>query len=291
MLVRVPASTANLGTGFDCVGIALGLYDEIEVATRQAGLEIRVVGEGAGRVPLDESHLIVRSIRAGLAEWGGELPGLVLECRNVIPHSRGLGSSAAAIVAGLAIAWELAHPGTQLDRVEVFRLANLAEGHPDNAGAAVLGGGLLAWEEDGQLRWMELPIAPSLAFRAFVPAFETPTAGARKVLPDLVPRSDAVHQATRSALLAAALSGRKDLLLPATDDRLHQWYRRELMSESYALLTKLRESGVAATISGAGPTVLAVGEEAELAALGDQAGFTSLDLPVGQGVQIVGASQ
>lgn len=286
MLIRVPASTANLGSGFDCVGLALDLYDEVELEVAPGGLEIVVEGEGRDSVPLDSSHLVVRSIRLGLDAWAAQLPGLRLRCRNAIPHSRGLGSSAAAIVAGLAAAWRIAFPDRELDRGELLRLANLAEGHPDNAGAAVYGGGLLAWTRQDEVGLVPLAIDAGLRFRAYIPAFETPTAGARKVLPSEVARVDAVWQATRSAMLPLALAGRSDLLLEATGDRLHQDYRRELMPASYELLVRLRHAGVPAVISGAGPTVLAIGTAEQLVPAVAANGFDCLELAVAPGVSV-----
>lgn len=284
MRVRVAASSANLGSGFDCVGLALGLYDELEVELAD-GLTVEVVGEGAGQVPLDESHLVVRSIRQGLDAWGVPMPGLWLRTRNAIPHSRGLGSSAAAIVGGLAAAWGIAFPGEQIDRAELLRLSNIAEGHPDNAGASVYGGALLAWPTAEGADMVPLALHPDVRFRVFVPDFETPTAGARKVLPDAVPRQDAVVQASRSALLMHALTAAPEHLLAATEDRLHQDYRAELMRPSYDLMRRLRAAGVPAVISGAGPTVLALGTSDQLAPAVAE-GFVVRDLPVGDGVTL-----
>ncbi|MDO4785101.1 MAG: homoserine kinase [Propionibacteriaceae bacterium] len=286
MLVRVAASSANLGSGFDCVGLALGLYDELEAKVTDAGLSIEVAGEGAGDVPTDGRHLVVRSIRQGLDAWGVPMPGLRLRTRNAIPHSRGLGSSAAAIVGGLALAWGIAFPDRPLDRAEVFRLSNLAEGHPDNAGASVYGGALLGWPEGDDARHVPLQLHPDLRMLVYVPDFETPTAGARRVLPDLVPRQDAVVQACRSALLMHALTTAPELLLRATEDRLHQDYRADLMRPSHDLMLRLRGQGVPATISGAGPTVLAIGTAEQLEPAVEHPGFALWRLGLGEGVQL-----
>lgn len=286
MLVRVAASSANLGSGFDCVGVALGLYDELEAEVVDSGLIVEVSGEGAEQVPLDDTHLVVRSIRQGLKAWGEPMPGLRLRTRNAIPHSRGLGSSAAAIVGGLAIAWGIAKGARPLDRAELLRLSNQAEGHPDNAGASVYGGALLAWSVGEGTSHISLPLHPRLRFRVWVPDYETPTADARKVLPDLVPRHDAVHQAARSALLMHALTDAPEHLLSATEDRLHQDYRAKLMKPSHDLVSRLRTLGVPATISGAGPCVLAVGTPEQLDAGVDADGFEVLDLTVGEGVSL-----
>ncbi len=289
--VRVPATTANVGSGFDCIGIAMDCYDELdlEVSDDPDVLRVEVHGEGSGQVPLDERHLVVAAIRTGLAEWGGRSTGMVLRCRNRIPHSRGLGSSASAIVAGLAFAWGLTHPGVGLDRDELTRVSSRMEGHPDNAGAAVWGGGVLGWFRGEDVGLVRLDLHEDLSIRVWVPGFEVATAGARSVLPDVVPRLDAVEQAIRAALLPLALERRPDLLLDATGDRLHQSYRARLMPPSWDLVRELRSVGVPATISGAGPTVFAIGSETQLAP-GDEVaceGFQRSVLGVGEGVTLV----
>ncbi len=291
--VHVPATTANLGSGFDCVGMALDFHDELELeVTRDPGvLDVVVVGEGAGAVPLEESHLVVSSLLAGLREWGGERPGMRLRCINRIPHSRGLGSSASAIVAGLAFAWGISHPGEELDRVELTRVSSAIEGHPDNAGAAVWGGAILGWFEGDGVQLVRLDVPAAIGTRVWVPRFEVKTAGARSVLPDVVPRKDAVAQAIAAAALPLALERRHDLLLAATADRLHQSYRAGLMESSWALMTELRSAGVPAAISGAGPTVFAVGTVEQLAP-GDAVpcdGFERHELPLGPGVELTGS--
>lgn len=288
--VRVPGTTANVGSGFDCVGIALGIFDELELELLEgeATASVVVEGEGSGQVPLDDSHLVLRSLDAGLEEWGGQRPGMRLHCTNRIPHSRGLGSSASAIVAGLALAWGIARPGQELDRAELTRLSSRIEGHPDNAGAAVWGGAILGWFEGDDVALVRLEVLPEIGTRVWVPAFEVGTAGARSVLPDAVPRHDAVAQAIASAALPLALERRPDLLLAATRDRLHQSYRAELMQPSYDLVLELRDVGVPAAISGAGPTVFAVGTPEQLAA-GDALvteGFTRHAPEIGTGVEL-----
>lgn len=287
--VRVPATSANLGPGFDCMGLALDWYDELGARTTDAGLDFELSGEGADQVPRDEGHLVVATLRQGLADLGESADGLVFSAHNTIPHSRGLGSSAAAIVGGLALAWALARPGTELDRDWLDRLSSVAEGHPDNAVAAVRGGAVLAWMTGDQVDVVQLPLASGVRAIAYVPTFEVPTKGARQVLPDLVPRLDAVRQATRSALLVHALVHEPAHLLEATDDLLHQPYRAELMRPSADLVAALRASGVPAVISGAGPTVLAIGTDAQLApAAGvEHAGFAAHPLAVGRGVELL----
>ncbi|MDO5091994.1 MAG: homoserine kinase [Propionibacteriaceae bacterium] len=288
--VRVPATTANLGSGFDCVGLAVDWYDELTLEVGEpAGLGIHVTGEGAHQVPRDESHLVIAALLHTLREWGVAAPeGMKLTAQNTIPHSRGLGSSAAAIAAGCAFAHGIAFPGRELDRVEITRIASLLEGHPDNAGAAVWGGAILAWLEDHRVELVRLQLTPGLRCLAYVPDLEVRTSGARAVLPQVVPRSDAVSQAIRAAALPIALEQRPELLLAATADRIHQFYRAELMPSSWQLMESLRAQGVAATISGAGPTVFAVGTTEQLAAANavTHEGFRCCDLGIGEGTTL-----
>ena len=290
LMVRVPATTANVGSGFDCIGIALDLHDELEldILDDPADLSVEVEGEGTGQVPTDATHLVVASLLSALDTWGVERPGLALRCRNRIPHSRGLGSSAAAIVAGLALAWGVAHPGEPLDLPELTTLASRLEGHPDNAGAAVWGGAILAWFADDTVRLIELDVPTALSTRVWIPEFEVPTAQARSVLPTQVPRADAVAQAIASAALPLAIERRHDLLLKATADRLHQDYRADLMRPSWDLMTRLRGLGVPAAISGAGPAVFAIGTAEQVAAADGcpHQGFLRLDLAIGPGVHL-----
>ncbi|TCN38357.1 homoserine kinase [Kribbella sp. VKM Ac-2500] len=255
--VRVPATSANLGPGFDAFGLALTLYDELTVTPGGSGVTVEVVGPGEGEVALDESHLVVRAIRAGLESLGAAVPGFTLRCENRIPHGRGLGSSSAAIVGGLAAAYGLT--GTPLDRDQVVSLAHQLEGHPDNVAASVLGGFTIAWTEGDAGRAVRLEPVEGLTAVAYVPQTRVLTKAARGLLPDVVPHGDAAANAGKSALLVAALTNRPDLLMTATEGRLHQEYREPAMPESLALVQKLRGSGLPAVISGAGPTVLVLG--------------------------------
>ena len=252
--VRTPASSANLGPGFDALGLALTLYDEITAQTTSAGLEIEVVGEGCDSVPKDEQHLVVRAMHVAFDALGQRPPGLHLSCTNAIPHGRGLGSSAAAIVAGIALARALTE-GAELDDAAAFQLAADLEGHPDNVAAAMFGGLTIAWLDGGTAHAERLE--SNVEVTVFVPPEAVSTERARGLLPAEVPHADAAANAGRAALLVRALSGAPHLLLPATEDRLHQSCRAGAMPESYQLMTSLREAGVPATISGAGPTVLA----------------------------------
>jgi homoserine kinase len=254
--VRVPATSANLGPGFDALGLALALHDELTARIAGAGLSIDVQGEGGELVARDESHLVVRAMRRTFAILDGEPAGLALECRNRIPHSRGLGSSAAAIVAGILLARGLVTDGAdRLPDGEVLGLASDIEGHPDNVAACLLGGLTVAWVRN-TARAVRRDLDPAITPVALVPPFTTSTELARGLLPATVSHADAAFAAGRSALLVAALTGTPHALLDATEDRLHQAYRAPAMPDSANLVGELRSAGHAAVISGAGPTVL-----------------------------------
>ncbi len=254
--VRTPASSANLGPGFDALGLALTMYDEVTAEVAPSGLEINVTGEGSDSVPQDETHLVVRAMYAAFDALGDRPTGLRLRCNNAIPHGRGLGSSAAAIAAGISLANALID-GSAPDAAAMYQLAADLEGHPDNVAAALFGGLTIAWL-DGASAQVER-LASHLEVTVFVPPHSVSTERARGLLPEQVPHADAAANAGRAALLVRALTGAPDLLLAATEDRIHQKYRASAMPESYELMTALRQTGVAATISGAGPTVLAFG--------------------------------
>jgi homoserine kinase len=256
--VTVPATSANLGPGFDALGLALSMRDELRASVAPDGLEVTVEGAGADDVPRDEGHLVVRAMRVAFAAMDASPPGLVLHCANVIPHSRGLGSSSAAIVAGLALARGLVAGGSLvLDDDALFGLAAELEGHPDNVAPALFGGFTISGREDGQFFTVGSPVDPRVTTVVFVPPTPVATAIARGLLPDVVPHAEAAANSGRTALLVAALGGRPELLLPATRDHLHQSYRAPAMPESLALVDSLRADGVPAVVSGAGPTVLA----------------------------------
>jgi homoserine kinase len=254
--VRVPATSANLGPAFDCAGLALSRYDVLDFAVLPAGLEVSVSGIGAGELPTDESHLVVRAFRAACAQLGWAPPGLRVVADNGIPQGRGMGSSAAAVVAGVVGAWALCPDVDGVDEVAVLRLTSELEGHPDNVAPCLLGGATLSWtttEGVGAARvGMRAEITPVL----FVPADTLSTHVARGLLPDVVPHADAAYNAARSALLVHALSTDPALLLEATGDRLHQRQRAAAMPESIDLVDRLRAAGHAAVVSGAGPSVL-----------------------------------
>ena len=256
--VTVPATSANLGPGFDCLGLALALRDQIEAEVASEGLLVEVEGAGDGEVPLDERHLVVRAMRAGFDLLGGQPPGLRLRCRNLVPHARGLGSSAAAVVGGLVLARALVVASeSAADDQALLALATRLEGHPDNV-AAALHGGLVISGVDGDTPFaVRAPVAAGLGTVVFLPPEPLATETARGLLPDRVPHADAALAASRAALLVLALAGRPDQLLRATHDVLHQPYRRAAMPETLGLVDALRADGVAAVVSGAGPSVLA----------------------------------
>ena len=263
--VSVPATSANLGPGFDSLGLALGLRDVLTAEALPDGLIVEVEGEGAATLALDETHLVVRSMWAAFAAMQATPPGIRLRCRNAIPHARGLGSSSAAIVGGIALARALVAGGTLLlDDDAAFRLAAGVEGHPDNVAPAWYGGLVISGREAD---WYAVPAAvdPRVDVVVFVPPDPLSTELARGLLPAEVPHADAAADAGRTALLVAALGGKPEHLLRATRDFLHQEYRRPAMPESLALVDELRADGVAAIVSGAGPTVLAFSSGVESA--------------------------
>jgi homoserine kinase len=264
--VQVAATSANLGPGFDSLGLALGLWDVIEARFVQgAEVVVEVIGEGAGRVPTDAGNLVAEVVRTGLATFDetGDLAtrGLFVRCRNTIPHSRGLGSSAAAIVGGLTVAARLAGVAEGLTTSQLVALGTRLEGHPDNVAAGVLGGATIAWMEHADAgpvgRATRFDVHPDVAPVVIIPPQQASTVAARNALPPTVEHADAAFTAGRSALLVHALSQDPALLLTATDDRLHQQHRRCVYPASMDLVDRLRSQGVAAAISGAGPTVIA----------------------------------
>lgn len=278
--VRVPATSANLGPGFDSAGLALDLHDDVQVQVTAGGLVVEVTGEGSGEVPRGEEHLIVASLRTVLGRLGARAPGLIVRCTNRIPHARGLGSSSAAIVAAVVAARALM-PDSSLSEDQALRLADELEGHPDNVAACLRGGATFAWTEPGGARVVRLEPHAELAPVAFVPSTRAWTHEVRGLLPATVPYADAVLNASRSALLVHALTSDPALLLPATEDRLHQAYRAPAMPATAELVATLRAQGVAAVVSGAGPTVLALVTRAQRAALlVERAGWQVLALDV-----------
>ena len=295
--VRVPASSANLGPGFDALGLALGIYDDVSGRITDDGFDVHVVGEGGsgGRaVARDESHLVARTMRSAFAAMDVSPPGLSIQCHNAIPHSRGLGSSAAAIVAGLVLARALVIDGAErLDDAALLRSAGEIEGHPDNVAPCLLGGLTIAWLEHGAARAIRRTLDPTVLPVVLIPPFTASTELARGLLPATVPHAEAAFAAGRAALLVAALTGSPEALFAATEDRLHQAFRAPAMPDSWQLLTELRAAGHPAVVSGAGPTILVPARdqvEAEavraMAPLGWRAEQPAVDVA---GARIVGA--
>ena len=294
--VSVPATSANLGPGFDAFGLALELRDRYAAQVLdEAIFDVDVSGEGADEVKKDKNHLVIKSMLRGFEFMGQKPRGLALRALNVTPHGKGLGSSASAIVGGLALARELVLGGEQLMSLEeMLLLATELEGHPDNVAAAIHGGATVAWMEDidgvKTGRAVSVPVHHDIKAILFIPEHSLSTTKARKLLPETIPHRDAVINSAHAALLPIALSTRPDLLLTATEDFLHQSYRREAFPHSMELVDTLRAAGHAATISGAGPSVLVLhtGGEGESAAIKEKSGarFVATELAISRsGVQ------
>jgi homoserine kinase len=257
--VRVPATSANLGPAFDSAGLALGLYDDVVVRVADSGLSVDVAGEGADDLPRDKRHLIVKSLREAFAELGGQPRGLEIVCANRIPQARGLGSSSAAIVAAVMAARALVLGGDEaLDDDAALALASRLEGHPDNVAACLRGGLTFAWTSGDGVRVHRADVHPDITPVVFIPSSRASTKKVRGLLPEQVPFTDAAANSARTALLGLALTRSPELLLDATEDRLHQGYRASAMPRTAALVAALRADGVPAVVSGAGPTVLAL---------------------------------
>ncbi|MDK8663235.1 homoserine kinase [Corynebacterium coyleae] len=286
--VKVPGSSANLGPGFDTLGLALSIYDTLEVEVIESGLEVEIFGEGADDLPCDSSNLIVKAINSGLIAADVRAPGLRVVCHNQIPQSRGLGSSAAAAAAGVVAANTLA--GSPLDEDTVVQLSSEFEGHPDNAGASVLGGAVVSWTDipvDGRskpsYRAVRIPVDESIKAVALVPDFHASTNAVRKVLPSHVTHTDARFNVSRTAVMTAALQHHPHLLFEGTRDRLHQPYRADVLPVTAEWVNRLRNRGYAAYLSGAGPTALVlITEPIEPALLDDAraAGLRVIELDV-----------
>ena len=290
MQVSVPASSANLGPGFDAMGLALELRD-IYVAQilDDEVFDVDVTGEGADEVKKDGKHLVIKAMMAGFEFMGGKPRGIALRALNSIPHGRGLGSSAAAIVGGLALSRALVLSGNNLmSDDDLVAIATDLEGHPDNVAAAALGGATISWMEDraGVATGCATKLTVDSSIRALIlmPSTQLSTGKARRMLPENVSHKDASINAGRAALLVHALTIRPELLFAATEDHLHQQYRREAMPRSVDLVKKLRAAGVAAMISGAGPSVLVLhtGTTAEHDDIVRSAGehFSAVDLEI-----------
>ncbi|PZQ25645.1 MAG: homoserine kinase [Corynebacterium propinquum] len=264
--VRVPASSANLGPGYDTLGLALGIYDVIEVEVTSSGLEIEIYGEGEDDLPRDGSHLVVKALRSGLNAADATAPGLRVTCTNAIPQSRGLGSSASSAVAGVAAANALA--GYPLSDNQVVQLSSAFEGHPDNAAASVLGGATVSWMTvpvDGrsapEYKAVSIGVHETIRATAIVPDFHASTPAVRRVLPSHVTHGDAAFNVSRVAVMTLAIQHHPDLLWEGTRDRLHQPYRADVLPVTAEWVNRLRNRGYAAYLSGAGPTIMVLHTE------------------------------
>ena len=300
MQVQVPATSANLGPAFDCLGLALTMFDRyIAQVQDEPGFDVDVTGEGAENVARNDKNLVIKAMYKGFEFLGGKPRGIALRQLNVIPHGRGLGSSASAIVGGLSLARALVLGGNERMSLEdMLVLANEMEGHPDNVAAAIFGGANIAWQDSHRghvvAQSVHIEVDTRIGALAFIPATSVATSKARKMLPESLLHADAVRNTSNAALLVHALEHRPDLLHTATADFLHQSYRKEAMPQSFALLTKLRNAGVAAFISGAGPTVLVLhtGGPSEAEELRRAAGdkFIATELGVArQGANVISA--
>jgi len=300
MQVQVPATSANLGPGFDCLGLALTMFDRyIAQIQDEPGVDVDVTGEGADDVARNDKNLVIKAMYKGFEFLGGKPRGIALRQLNVIPHGRGLGSSASAIVGGLSLARALVLGGNEhMSLEDMLVLANEMEGHPDNVAAAIFGSANIAWQDSQRghmvAQSVNIEVDPRIGGLAFIPATSVATSKARKMLPETLPHADAVRNTSNAALLVHALQHRPDLLHTATADFLHQSFRKEAMPHSFALLTKLRNAGVAAFISGAGPTVLVLhtGGPAEAEELRRAAGdkFIATELGISrEGASVISA--
>lgn len=297
MQVQVPASSANLGPGFDCFGLALNLHDRYMAQITDEDIDVDVIGEGAANIAINDKNLVIKAMYKGFDFLGGRPRGIALRQLNVIPHGRGLGSSAAAIVGGLALARALVLGGNErMSQADMLNIANQMEGHPDNVAAAIYGSANIAWQENQRAvivaDSLNIEVDQRISALAFVPSAELSTSKARKMLPETIAHADAVSNSINTAILVQALGRRPDLLFRATQDYLHQGFRSQAMPYSYALMNKLRNAGVAAFISGAGPTVLVLhtGTDAEAGELERAAGDKFQMIPLGisrTGVSVV----
>ncbi|GAB3297723.1 homoserine kinase [Epidermidibacterium keratini] len=256
---EIPATTANLGPGFDCMGLALGIYDSVSLSDRPDGDTdaVEITGAGADTLPRDRTHLVLGTLRDFFEAQGFEIGPLVLRSHNRIPQGQGLGSSASAITAALVLGKEFARRhGHDVSDVDLFQIGSDIDGHPDNVGPCIFGGMTVSWDEGGCWERAHLVPHPSIRATLAIPHAVLSTKVARGLIPDVVPHHDAVRNSARAALAIHAFTTEPALLLPATRDFLHQDYRASAYPQSYRLVQRLRERGIAAAISGAGPAVI-----------------------------------
>lgn len=255
--VQVPATTANLGPGFDCLGMALQLYNSVEMSAAPAGLLIEVQGEGGLDIPRDSKNMVYQAAQRVFKQVGERPPGLRIKLHNNIPVARGLGSSTAAIVGGIIAANTIA--GNKMDQKDIINLACAMEGHPDNVAAAVLGGIVVAVPAEGEIRCLKIPPPKNLRAAVSIPDFTLPTRTSREVLPQQVPIGDAIFNIGRVALLVSALfTGDINQFAVAMEDRLHQPYRTSLVPGMKKVFAAARLAGARGiTLSGSGPAIIA----------------------------------
>jgi homoserine kinase len=269
-LVRTPATVANLGPGFDCLGLAVDLWNGMEVETTGDRLDISIEGEGFGTLPVDATNAIYRAMKSYARQHGKDLPtGIQIRCRNGIPLGSGLGSSSAATIAGILAAISLLDLPD--DRNEQLQFATQMEGHPDNVTPCLLGGLTMSLVNNGKVFARSLPVHP-LSLVIVTPEYHFPTSQARAALPDMVSHRDAVFNLSRAALLIDVLrTGDFELLSMASEDRLHQPYRIPLIPGAEAAMSAAREAGAASVVlAGAGPSLMAfMNEKAQGQVIGD----------------------
>lgn len=278
--VRVPATAANLGPGFDSFGLAIGRYDDLRAHLTDGPVSVTVSGVGAADVPRDGSHLVLRAAGRVFDELGIPMPGIALTCVNRIPHGSGQGSSAAATVAGMLLARALV-AADQLSDADILRLATEMEGHPDNVAPVLYGGLTVSYlRTDGTVGCVRHQVHPGIRLVVFTADQHSSTHETRGMLPALVPHADAAANAAAAAVLLYALTEDPSYLMDGTEDRLHQRYRAAAMPASYDLVGQLRAAGVAAVISGAGPSVLALVDRPFELSAWQPAGFSAAELAV-----------
>lgn len=259
--VKVPATSANVGSGFDSIGFALQLYNEIWAEEAPEGvIDIRTDG-GDKNVPLDGNNMIYRTMASFYKQEGIKMPGLIIRQKDRIPFTRGLGSSAACIVGGLMAANALT--GRNYSKRELSVMASAIEGHPDNTNPAIFGGVVCGTVDEGTMMYVKMSLPQQLVYAVMVPDYYVSTSKARAVLPEKVDLKDAVFNCQRAALLAASIAtGKFDNLKAAVEDRLHQPYRKELIPGLYSIFDESYKKGALATfLSGAGPTIISILEK------------------------------
>ncbi|MDY5584647.1 MAG: homoserine kinase [Arcanobacterium sp.] len=288
--VRVPATSANLGPGFDSFGISHDIWDDVTLKLITGPSRVFILGQGAQTLPKDENHLIVQVVQQTLERLGLPTSGIELKCRNEIAQGRGLGSSAAAIVAGLMLVKALVDEQDLLTPELLLEWATEWEGHPDNAAPAIFGGATLAWMNAEKPQVANLNLHPDLKTTLLIPNFELSTKTARGVLPTQIAYKDAIFNVSRAGLLVHALANDLDLLFSATEDCLHQPYRLEALGRSGELLTALRNANWPAVVSGAGPSLLLFAQiDEKVKKIFKQQGFVAVSSQPGKGAQILDA--